>query len=550
MLGGGAFAQGESRPMRFEVNSVEVNGQALPPSQWKGSVGEGKPPLIFPSVQSLRVDWKEVPGDSAKSLRLRHFLVGADRDWHRMRAHAQVTVRFLDGAGAIVGSEDLNSERESSGWKGSLTGSEFSARSAELTVPTRSKRIQLVVTPSIPELVGVYAIRDVETVVRPKGGAAERTYRYSTEDGVEMDSPLGSPRDWVRSGTRAQLAQVVRLRDGAHALAWVDTDARKFGAWMTRPGAASEVEEGDRIQLRWRECFSLGKGASGQAVYENLPAGHYQLVVAGEDVEGRPIEGGVALVFRIPPPLWERPVFWLGLIALGAGGTWVLVRSLVRRRVQRQMEALEREHALERERARIARDIHDELGANLAQIAFLSGMTRSLVADRPAACERLEEISKRATGTARQLAEIVWAVNPQRDSVEPLVSYISQFAQEHLSLAQIRFRTEIPEELPDLPLPSAARYEAFLAAKELLHNAVRHGRPGVVFLRIRCEPGVLVIEIEDDGCGFEMGAMSESRGLANVRARIEQVGGTLEMDSAPGRGTRARLRIPLTSRRP
>ena len=364
-----------------------------------------------------------------------------------------------------------------------------------------------------------------------------------------MDSPLGTPLQWARSGTRAQLAQVVALPEGKHALALVDNSAKTFGAWILKPAYCNEVREGDEIILTWSECFSLGRGGHGWASYQNLPPGDYNLLVAGQTLEGRSIAGNSVLTFKIPPPFWDRPLFWILAGLASTGGVSAVTKFAGKQRTRRKLAEIERRHLLEKERARIARDIHDELGASLAAIALMSSRTRQGLPVNSDAASQLEEISRRATQTARQLAEIVWAVNPARDSLENLVDFACQFAQEHLELSNIRFRTEIPEELPELSLASSTRHEAFLAVKELVHNAVRHGKPTTVVLKIRFTQGWITLEIEDDGRGFEITSDRLFGGLANVAERMKRVGGEFFPHSSRGKGSRMQIRVPLPTPR-
>lgn len=453
------------KPLEIEVLSVDVNDSTLPPEIWRKT--PATVPLTVPSVRSLRVRFQERFPDALPSRKLRYFLSGQDTEWHTLRAHAQLTVRFLDDAGAIIGTEDFNAEGESPGWLGNVTASEFIPRSAQLTAPARSKRIQLTLISSVPEMLGQYAVCDISLTVSPPGEAPASPVSISTDEGVEMANPLGSPLQWARSGTRAQLAHVVALLDGKHALALVDNESRTFGAWILKPAFCPEVREGHRIALHWRECFSLGRGREGSAVYENLPAGNYKLLVAARDPDGRDTPGSPVLAFRVPVPFWERPPFWILVCVGAAGSVFGLTRVAARRRLERYRAETERLHVLEKERSRIARDIHDELGASLAAIALMSGRTRDRLSEHSEAASQLEEISQRATKTARQLAGIVWAVNPTR----------CQFAQKHLELAKVLFRTEIPAELPALALSASARHAVFLAAKERTGLRVLPGSP-------------------------------------------------------------------------
>ena len=533
------------RQLEVEVLSVEVNDNPLPYRLWNPSAMKHPIPVQLQSVRSIRVRFQDHSPENFSSPKLQCFLAGHDTKWQSLRAHAQLTVRFLDEGGAIIGTEDLNAKGESEGWMGHIANSRFSLRSAKLTAPARSKRVQLTIISSIPEMIGQYAVCDISLSIASKDGAVKAGFSPSTDQGLQMDSPLGTPLQWARSGTRAQLAQVVALPEGKHALALVDNSSKTFGAWILKPAYCNEVSEGDEITLNWSESFSLGRGGQGWASYQNLAPGEYNLLVAGQTLEGRSIPGKSVLAFRIPAPFWERPLFWILAGLTSTASVFALTKIAGKQRTRRKLAEIERRHALEKERARIARDIHDELGASLAAIGLMSSRTRQELPPCSKAASQLEEISRRATQTARQLAEIVWAVNPARDSLENLVDFACQFAQEHLELSNIRFRTEIPEELPELCLSSSARHEAFLSVKELVHNAVRHGKPALVVLRISFRTGWLTIEIEDDGCGFEMTSLKLFGGLANVAERMKRVGGAFSPHSSPGQGSRMQICVPL-----
>lgn len=536
----------QSPTLGVEVLSIEVDSAKVPQDVWNSQRPNSSGPVKLPGAHSFRLHFRDRSPENGSSPKLKYLLAGYDSEWHYLRAHAQLSVRFLDADGAIIGTEDLNANGDSGGWRGNLADSDFSPRSAKLKAPERCKRIQLVIISSIPEMLGQYAVCDIALSVSSGAGTISPKISISTEQGVEMDNALGNPLLWARSGTRAQLAQVVKLREGKHALALIDNEAKTFGAWILKPQYCPEVSAGEEVQVSWSECFSLGRGGDGFATYENLPPGSYKLLVAGQTIEGREFGGNAVLEFDIPPPLWERPLFWMMVGIATTTCAFGFAKVSAKRKMRAHLAELERQHLVEKERARIARDIHDELGASLAAIALMSSRVREKVGEHSEVESQLDEISERAIQTARQLAEIVWAVNPARDSVEHLVDFVAQFAQEYLALANIRFRTEIPEQLPGLSLSSTARHEVFLAVKELIHNAVRHGQPTVVFLRVECASEWLVLEIEDNGCGFNTDETAQAHGLSNVVERMKQIGGEFVVSSVRGEGSRMQLRIPLS----
>lgn len=247
----------------------------------------------------------------------------------------------------------------------------------------------------------------------------------------------------------------------------------------------------------------------------------------------------------IPLPLTRQAWFWAMCAVLAASLVYSGWRYVAWQRAQLALSRLEQTTARQQERARIARDLHDELGASLAQIAMLGNRAQNLPAGDAEQRERLAEISERSRESARRLDEIVWAVNPARDTLEHLVSYLCKFAEEYLALAEVRFRIDIPDELPSVPLNSGVRHDVFLAAREAIHNAVRHGHPRTVTLRVAVDDASFTVAVEDDGGGFDVAAaLAAGRGVANMRARMTPFGGEVHIASQPGAGSTVRFIVP------
>ena len=243
----------------------------------------------------------------------------------------------------------------------------------------------------------------------------------------------------------------------------------------------------------------------------------------------------------IVPHFWQR--WWFFMLAVSALVTWVglTVRFVEKRKFQTQLRRAEQERALERERARIAQDLHDDLGSSLTRISLLSGLLCS-EKDNPAQVElHAQKLSESANQTVRALEEIVWAVRPGSDTLQSLVDYIAHFANELFEEHPTRCRLDCPHDLPALALPPDLRHNIFLIVKEALTNVARHAAAGVVHVQIKMEKAQLQIVIADDGRGFDSGASASSgqhNGLENMRRRTEAVGGKLEVHADPGHGTR------------
>jgi len=239
------------------------------------------------------------------------------------------------------------------------------------------------------------------------------------------------------------------------------------------------------------------------------------------------------------------------LLVLSVGALVAGVRYATYRKLQSQLEILNRQRALERERTRIARDLHDDLGASLTRIALLSELAKADLHQPELAKTHLDQIFTTVSGLTRELNEIVWAVNPANDSLEHFTNHICKFAQDYLSLAGIRCRLDFPESVPAYPMPSPERHSLFLAAKEALHNIVKHAEAGQVWIRLKIEQGVLLLLVEDDGKGWDteiLTAASQTvvgHGLTNMQKRMEHLGGRFAQQSKPAGGTSVRLELPL-----
>ena len=232
-----------------------------------------------------------------------------------------------------------------------------------------------------------------------------------------------------------------------------------------------------------------------------------------------------------------------------------------RRRAEEEIRRLNAEleqRALERERARIARDIHDDLGASLTRISMLSQSVRSEVKGLTQAATEVDQIHNTAREITRAMDEIVWAVNPKYDTLDSLAAYIGRFAQLYLGAAAIRCRLKMPVQLPPLALGAEVRHNVFLAFKEALNNVVKHAQAAEVDISLELRPTEFVLLVVDDGRGFRWDPnrpaaassgdglrSAPGHGLPNMQKRLEDIGGRCVWDTAPGKGTRTTLTVAI-----
>jgi signal transduction histidine kinase len=230
-----------------------------------------------------------------------------------------------------------------------------------------------------------------------------------------------------------------------------------------------------------------------------------------------------------------------------AGGLVWSARRATLRRLSRRLKMVEQQHALERERARISQDIHDELGANLTTIGLLADMGNRHKSNPQALTCDLAQISDTARGTATAMDAIVWALNPRNDSLDHFANYVGQFTKDFFRPTEIRTRLDLPANLPAQPMSANLRHNLFLSVKEALNNVVRHAEASEVRLSLQVKDGALLLTVEDNGKGLPAAPPSDAQdGLASMRARIASLGGNLAIHSAPGTGTRLDFTVPLT----
>jgi ligand-binding sensor domain-containing protein/signal transduction histidine kinase len=302
-----------------------------------------------------------------------------------------------------------------------------------------------------------------------------------------------------------------------------------------------------RCWLEGHETAPADVGVERIARYPKLPPGHYRFHVQAcneDNIWSSP--DAVVLSVTVQPQFWQTGWFGLAAIVFILGIVAAIVRYLSTQKLQRQLQAHQQREALEKERARIARDLHDQLGANLTQVALLGEMAEA-DKDSPAEIEsHAQQISQTARETTRSLDEIVWAVNPANDTLDGLVNYAGKYAQEYLALAGLRCRADLPAQLPAISIPPEVRHNVFLAFKEAVHNVVKHARATGAHIRLRLEPGQFILEIEDDGCGTGVRPAPQNRnGLRNMKKRMEDIGGKFSISGGANGGTIVRLTVPI-----
>ena len=504
------------------------------------------------------------PGDAASLLRLRYRLEGVETGWSEAGGEMRLSLMVFNAAGEVLSYFEFPMRGDSAGWSNSVAQSRFTVRQESFRLPPGSEMLRVIFNSGIWDTrdgashptVGLGVIDECRLMMKDPNGTRRNLWpNPDFEEGEDLERPTGCPRGWTRGGMVQNIAQVLTLPPGGrgHALALVDDNSRSGGEWHCDIVLTNLDPAGTGVEFEWKELYTVG-GAGGHVTdYHYVPPGDYVFRVKAVTPTGEPTGIEASLAFSIPEFFWKTTPFLTFSGVCCAGMVAAATRAVARRRMRRELERLEQQRALERERTRIARDIHDDLGTSLTRVTLLSQSVRGAVEAGSPAAQELEQISQTSQEMTRAMEEIVWAVDPAHDSLDSIANYLGRFAQDFLSAAGVNCRLDLPVELPVQPVSAEVRHNLFLAFKEALNNVVRHSGAHKVKISLSVAAPCFVLSVEDDGQGFAPASPSGSQaargghGLANIRNRLAQIGGEAEVSSQPGKGTQVRLSVPLSS---
>jgi signal transduction histidine kinase len=293
-----------------------------------------------------------------------------------------------------------------------------------------------------------------------------------------------------------------------------------------------------RYQLVGFDNGWIDAGAQRSAEYSRLTAAQYEFRVEASIGDGPWSNPAATVDFEVIPFFWQTWWFRAGVVLVFTLSLIAIVRYVSYRRLRLKLHTTEQQAAVERERGRIARDIHDDLGNRLTEIQLLTGLAERNGEIPRKAMTQIDEISSAARQATDALDEIVWAINPRNDTLPHLINYLGQFATDFMRTAGIQCRVDLPENPPEKSVSAEVRHNLFLAIKESLSNIARHANATEVSMLILATDKSLNVIIQDNGRGFSGEAKSDGAdGLENMRLRIAEIGGQFQIKSRPGAGT-------------
>ena len=272
------------------------------------------------------------------------------------------------------------------------------------------------------------------------------------------------------------------------------------------------------------------------ASYTNLPPGTYRFRVKCENRDGIPCRKETTLTLIVHPPFWLT--WWFELLLLAA--VLLLIYGLYRYRIGQLLQ-------LQKVRNEISKDIHDDVGAALSSISILSEVAKNKLetGQQDQTYSLLTKISAYSHETVENMGDLAWSIRSRNDRVDNIIQRLQDFGQETCSAKEIELQFHADEKTTRTILPIKLRKNCYLICKEAVNNAIRHGECRLISVSFSLRPAALEVRIEDDGKGFGPDPIKNGNGLINMRSRVDEMKGRMDIVSDRN-GTRLILLLPLT----
>lgn len=428
-------------------------------------------------------------------------------------------------------------------------------RSAELT-QTKSNDWMLEATNHLGQWIWATNTSDKQTCrfwkafEIPRGAqVTQATLRITVDNGFMLfldGQEIGRGSDWR---TVTEYDATLLLSPGRHVLAVEGFNDRLEAGLIF--GLEVELTDGNTLEILSDATWHVVPLALNHWASRKNPLPDWSHAVVIGSTHHHPWENwpiGLTIEPRLHPVVvyfWERGWFQLTLLTVCLlallFSVWLMTRLSAQSKAQNFLQV---------ERVRIARDIHDDLGAQLTQLLLLGEVAQREQPESSAARGQFSQICHHARELAQAMDEVVWAVNSRRDTVRDFTSYVCKYAQLYLSATSIRCRLDVEPEIPAMAFDLPLRRNLFLAVKEALNNAVKHSRATELYLRIFRRDHHLSVIVEDNGRGFDVTQpVAERNGLTNMTQRMTEIGGTCELSSQPDGGCLMIFTVPLPNER-
>jgi len=538
---GGHAAAPLEQPPQVSLSKVWVDQQpvALPAA--------GHPLVLPPGPHRVDIDFGVAPQTGNRTMRLYYRLRGIDERWNESRSGMFLSCEVLDAQSVPVSTALFPASGASQGWQTSLEDSTFVRRRELLHAPPQGRALRFTFSSGVDDTTGTFAIDDLNVLrYGPDGLPLPVWVDPGFDKGNRLDRPEGTPQGWQRGGSSPMVARVGGSPKNP-ALALVDGDQSASGAWTGLQSLGEPDPDGQNLLLEWKEAYNVIGGTTHRAIFPKLPPGEYTFEAIAGTMGGTPGGSHLELPFRIPAPFWGRPWFWAVAAACVIGSLAMGMLAFFRQQAARRLEGLRLQNALAQDRARIARDMHDDLGTRITLLTMNATLAQDDLDKSPGhARQHLGRIAGSARDLVAAMDDLVWAVDPANDTLDHLADHLAGLAEDVFQGSPVRCRVAIPHVLPERTVTSDLRHHLSLAVKEALHNILKHAGPCEASLTLSIDGDRIEVVVADTGRGFDSSVPTAGHGRGNLPHRMEALGGTCVVESAPGHGTRVVLRCPLS----
>ena len=524
-------------PPELKLLDVQVDRESL------DLPTDGSPLEIGPGIHQLDFDFG-ASGDSINPVEVRCQLEGMEDGWKPIARGMNLTATMLDERGAVLSATTFSVMKTSEGWGSDPLDSKFARRVEPLFIPENTAKVRITMNSGTPDTTGCWIIDDL-TLARSSNPEKNLWENGNFGRGERMDQVSGVPEGWTRGGGEPAIARLMLAY--ASALFLLDAEQDQSAFWTcTQPLNARPARGGETFVLAWSEAFNVISGSSLRATDTTVPSGKYTFRAIAVADGNAASTVHLALPLLIRQPFWKHSSFIPSMVAAGVLLVGFILFLGYRRRARHRLAAIKLANAVERDRARIARDMHDDLGTRVSLMKHAASVVRRAVDESPENAKlQTVKLERAASDLVSAMDGLVWAVNPSNDSLEHLAGHLAGMAQEIIRDAGVTLRMSIPTELPSIPLRSDFRHHFSLVIKEAFNNILKHAGPCVASLKLSLDDGVLTAEVSDTGAGFDVSNPKAGNGLLNLASRAAEMGGTCGIHSTIGKGTRIVLRCPL-----
>ncbi len=247
---------------------------------------------------------------------------------------------------------------------------------------------------------------------------------------------------------------------------------------------------------------------------------------------------------RQPAPPFTQTVWFYILIAfIILILSIAITKYLAQRKLKHKLNELKKQAQLDKERLRISREMHDDIGAGLTQIILMSESAKNKSAGNDD--KELEGIAEASRKLVNNMSEIIWSLHPENKTLDQLFAYLREQLNKLLEYSGIEYNIHFPEHTDHILLSNEQRRNLLLVVKEIVHNAVKYSSAKKISVNASMKAHIVHFEITDNGVGFDTERIYSGNGLKNINARISELQGSLHVESGRTEGTKYVFTVPV-----